>query len=144
MAVKFSMNSVLANRLRGHACCCLVIALLCGCNETEETTTVAGVVTYKQNPVAGGAISFFPRTGGRPINGILSDEGLYKIELPSGEYTVAVQPDSNLPEGFQEGDPLPPPDPNAVPPKYQHPKRSGLKLSVASQVEPQRADFQLP
>lgn len=135
------MSNAWSGSLRGLSCWWLIILLLSGCSETEETTTVTGLVSYKQQPVAGGAVSFFPRSGERPINGILTGEGRYEIQLPPGEYTVAVQSDANLPEGFKEGDPLPPPDPKAVPPKYQHPKRSGLKAEIESQSEPQSLDF---
>ncbi|MEQ8209134.1 MAG: hypothetical protein RH917_04815 [Lacipirellulaceae bacterium] len=125
------------------ACCCLIVANITGCSETVETTTVTGMVSYKERPVSGGAISFLPRTGGRPLNGILSDGGKYEIQLPAGDYSVVIQPDSNLPEGFKEGDPMPPPDPNAVPARYQHPKRSGLKATVGNQTEPMEANFDL-
>lgn len=114
-----------------------------GCAPQPETQHVSGHVSYKGNPVARGVVTFFPAAGGRPFAGITNNEGHYQIRLPAGDYSVAVQPSANLPKDFKEGDPLPPPDPSAVPAEYRHQKKSGLTARVLKQPGPQEINFDL-
>ncbi|QDS98260.1 carboxypeptidase regulatory-like domain-containing protein [Adhaeretor mobilis] len=138
------MNSATHDHYRHRWTLVLAIGVFTlGCAAEVETTQVSGQASYRDKPIAGGVVNFFPATGGRPIAGIVDDQGHYEANLPAGDYTVAVQSSSNLPEGFKEGDPLPPPDPYAVPVKYQLHKKSGLKASIAKQSEVQEVNFEL-
>lgn len=118
-------------------------SLALGCAPKDETTEITGHVSYKGKPVAGGVVNFYPQAGGRPIAGIIDDQGRFQTNLAGGDYAVSVQSSTNLPEGFKEGDPLPPPDPNAVPIKYSLQKKSGLKASISQQPAPQEINFDL-
>lgn len=144
MVVKLSMNSPRMFDLRRHGCWAVaLLALTLGCKAQVETTRVLGQVTYKDRPVAGGVVNFFPAAGGRPLAGVIDTEGHYQFDLPAGDYAVAVQSSPKYPVGFKEGDPLPPPDPHAVPTRYSLQKKSGLTATILKQEEPQTVDFAL-
>lgn len=114
-----------------------------GCAPQPETQHVSGYVSYKGNPVARGVITFFPTAGGRPLTGTTNDEGHYQVQLPAGDYAVAVQSSANLPKDYKEGDPPPLPDPDAVPAKYRHQKNSRLTAQVPKQPGPHEINFDL-
>jgi hypothetical protein len=121
----------------------LVVAALCsvpGCGESADTAPVTGTVTVEGEPLAGGLVSFFPSGGGRAINGTVDASGAYSVELPTGNYTVIAQASTQLPEGWQEGDPVPPPAVQ-VPLRYRQPTSSPWSLSVEG-TEPVEEDFQ--
>lgn len=137
MAVKWSMN-------RGRVSSwifVLVLASAWGCTTPDETTRVSGQVTVSGKVLPGGAVNFFPSDGGRPLAGAVDEDGTYQVELPAGQYTVVVQATVKLPEGFQEGDPLPP-QPVKVPNIYSQPKRSPLSVTVVP-GEPMVKNFEL-
>jgi len=74
-------------------------------------------------------VRFYPAGGGRPIVGTVDTEGNYRAKLPPDDYTVVIQASTNLPEGWREGDPIPPQQVQ-VPKVYSHRKRSPLSLTV--------------
>ena len=118
----------------------LIVAL--GCAKQDPTQQVSGKVTYKGTALDHGMLNFFP-SGSRPIGAAITPDGSYQVDLPPGEYKVIVNAPPKLPDGFKEGDPLPPPDPNALPLKYSRQQTSGLAASVKMQDEPLVIDFAL-
>jgi hypothetical protein len=115
--------------------------LMGGCGASGTTTLVSGRVTVSGQAMEGGIVSFFPGGGGRPQHTPLDASGAYQVVLPPGNYTVVIQASAQLPEGWKEGDRVPPPRvaPRAI---YSQPRRSPLKLTVAAD-EAQQQDFQL-
>ena len=111
-----------------------------GCRDTSGGVPVQGQVSYRGEPLPHGAITFFPATG-RPATAPISAEGDYAIELPPGEYVVIVNVSADLPPGFKEGDPLPPPK-IVLPPQYTTRARSTLTATVTE--DQPRIDFELP
>jgi hypothetical protein len=118
-----------------------VVLSAAGCGGSSETVSVSGQVSYQGEPVPGGAITFFPAAG-RPVIAAISDGGEYSAELrPHGEYVVVVNVGTDLPPGYQEGDPLPPPK-IVLPPMYTTRVKSDLRAVVA-EGSAQTIDFQL-
>lgn len=113
-----------------------------GCESKPATQLVEGNVTYSGKPLDHGMLSFLPSTG-KLVGAPIRPDGRYSIELAPGDYTVSVNAPPKLPEGFQEGDPLPPPDPNALPAKYNRKETSGLSVTVESGTGPQTFDVTL-
>jgi hypothetical protein len=111
-----------------------------GCGASSDTVSVSGNVSYRGEPLPGGAITFFPAAG-RPVTAPISDDGEYSAELPPGEYVVVVNVSTELPPGYQEGDPLPPPK-VVLPPEYTTRVRSTLKATVTADLD-EAVDFAL-
>jgi hypothetical protein len=126
----------------------LAIALLCGvgfftgCESKPATRLVEGAVTYSGKPVEHGMVSFQPSAGKLASTAILPG-GRYSVELIPGSYQVAVSAPPKLPEGFKEGDPLPPPDPNALPARFNRKETSGLSATIELGSGPQTIDFNM-
>jgi hypothetical protein len=113
---------------------------IAGCRESTNKISTAGSVTYNGEPLNNGAIAFYPVTG-RPTIVSLSADGHYTVDLDPGHYVVTVQSSTKLPEGFKEGDPVPPPK-HVLPPEYSVRARSKLSATIkANQTEP--VDFTL-
>lgn len=92
--------------------------------------------------MTGGAINFFPAQG-KPLGGGIREDGTYEFALPAGEYRVAINAPPPIPEGWEEGDPIPDTKP-PVPPHYARPDTSGLALTVSASDAAQTHDFELP
>ena len=111
-----------------------------GCGNSANTVTVRGHASYKGAAIPTGTVTFFPAAG-RQVVAPLSGEGEYTAELPPGEYVVAIMIGASLPEGYKEGDRLPPPK-IVLPDQYTARAKSTLKASVKpGQAEP--IDFDL-
>jgi hypothetical protein len=127
----------------GHA---VVLGLLLiptvGCGDSEFVQSVTGSVSYRGDSLTHGIVSFYP-PGGRPIGAPIQPDGTYQAKLPPGDYTVAINSPPKLPEGIREGDPMPPPDPNALPTRYAQPNQSGLRVTVSAEGRSQTEDFEL-
>lgn len=120
----------------------VVVLAVVGCGGSDAATCqVHGQVTYRGQPLSDAVISFFPASG-RPIGGPLDDEGRYRVELSPGDYRVVVNAPPILPEGWQEGDPLPSQQPR-IPPYYAERNRSGLTATVPSDTSRHELDFPL-
>ena len=118
----------------------LALSAISGCGEESDSVAVRGKVFYRGEPLSNAAITFFPNTG-RPVTAPLSQQGDYDTALPPGEYSVIVNVGTELPPGFKEGDPLPPPKID-LPPEYTTLARSTLRATVTpDQSEP--IDFAL-
>ena len=118
-----------------------LVAATVGCGGSTDTALVQGAVTHQGQAISYALIQFFPADGGRPTSVAADDRGAYQIRLHPGDYTVTVKKSTRLPEGWREGDPLPP-SVVEVPPLYTHRKRSPLRLSVVV-GEPIEHDWEL-
>lgn len=118
------------------------LILLAGCGEQDNLRTVQGDVAYRGQLLDHGLISFFPSSG-RPIGGPIGKDGRFVLELPPGDYRVAINSPPASMIGLQEGEPAPPPDPNAFPARYGRPNTSGLQRTVGADQDPQTLDFTL-
>jgi hypothetical protein len=61
----------------------------------------------------------------------LESDGTFRTLLPPGDYRVTVEPGLHLPEGWKEGEPLPPNQPE-VPALYQSAQTTTLRVEVES------------
>ncbi len=127
-----------AGKLLGYSL--LFLAMLAGCREDSGTVSVEGTVLYKGQPLASGAIAFYP-VSGRPVMAPLSEDGKYEAELAPGDYAVTVNAASGLPPNFKEGDPVPPPK-LVLPPEYSTRAKSTLTAKIGMDQD-QPVDFKL-
>jgi hypothetical protein len=109
------------------------VAAVVGCGDASNDVSVDGRVTFRNEPLALGSVTFFPTTG-RTMNVPLGDDGTYSTQLPPGEYVVTVNYSEPLPEGFQEGDPTPK-SKFVLPPEYTTRARSKLTATVSKDSE---------
>jgi hypothetical protein len=119
-----------ANSWRRLACCAALSLLVLGaggCKKPGNTAAVHGRIQYRGEPLANAGITFFPQKG-RPVTAT-APQGDYSTELTPGEYTVVVAVGYELPKGFKEGDPVPPPK-IVLPEEYTERTKSTLKASV--------------
>jgi hypothetical protein len=121
---------------RVHARVCLGAILAAavaavGCGESTNMVSVHGRVTYGDEAIPKGSVTFYP-TAGRPINTPLSADGSYKTALTPGEYVVCISAAAPPPPGYKEGDPLPPPK-IVLPPEYSTRATSKLTASVGGE-----------
>lgn len=123
-------------------CCLTAWGLSVGCDGQPAERAVAGTVTYAGKPLDHGMIMFQPSTG-RPTGAPLASDGSYSISLAPGNYSVYMNSPAKLPEGFKEGDPLPPADPTSLPGKYSRKETSGLTAKIDSGGGEQTLDFDL-
>lgn len=119
----------------------LMFVAALGCGDSTQQTPVEGDVSVAGVALPGGSIQFFPATGERPVSGVIAKNGSYQVGLAEGEYKVAIRASAQLPEGWKEGDPVPPPQ-VVAPARYAHPKRSPLSLVVGAGAD-QRFDCEL-
>ena len=98
-----------------------------GCTQSPATAPVRGHVSYRGEPLANAGITFFPAKG-RPVTAAVT-QGDYAIELAPDDYTVVVNVGSELPDGYKEGDPVPPPK-VVLPGEYSARAKSSLKARV--------------
>lgn len=111
-----------------------------GCGGSASTVKVQGHVSYRGEAMTNGTVTLFPANG-RPIVAPLSGEGDYSVDVAPGEYVVAIMIGATLPEGYKEGDPLPPPR-ITLPAEYTVRSKSKLKASVQpGQSEPINFDL---
>jgi hypothetical protein len=111
-----------------------------GCGKSTNAVTVQGHARYKGEAIPTGTVTFFPANG-RQVVAPLSGEGEYTAELPPGEYVVAIMIGASLPEGYKEGDRLPPPK-IVLPGQYTARAKSTLKATVTADQD-QPIDFDL-
>jgi len=109
-----------------------VLVCLVGCGKGAPTGDVSGKVTFKNNPVAEGTVSFMNPAGGTGGEGQLKD-GNYTLTapLPVGEYKVMVTPPivrkQDGGKGPEVGVELPAPD---IPKKFRTIGTTTLKATV--------------
>lgn len=103
-----------------------------GCGPAKkEPASVSGTVKYHGKPLATGSVNFISSATGSAGQGLLDENGNYKIDgLEAGsEYKVYLSPP--VPGQFAPGTKAPKePAKFDVLPKYQQPDSSGLKVSL--------------
>lgn len=125
------------------AFCMSIMLISCiGCDGSPATYTVSGSVSYQGKPVTGGLINFMP-TAGQPLGGRINEDGTYSYRLPAGEFKVRIDTPPPMPEGWEEGDPLPKPKPRQVPEKFGQYRSSGLTTTVDAGSSSQTINFDL-
>jgi hypothetical protein len=120
----------------------LLLAALVGCSGGHGTASVAGTVTYKNQPVDGAAVIFHPQDGApaaRPAQGRTDSAGHFSLttyfgpdDQPAGalpgEYKVTV---TKIDEPTGAFDPhKDPPPKNHLPAKYMTPQKSPLTATI--------------
>jgi hypothetical protein len=120
--------------------CVIVVVGASSCKKSSGAIPVHGRLAYRGEALKSARITFFPSTG-RPVTAGVA-QGEYETELPPGDYTVVINIGTELPAGFKEGDPLPPPPKIALPPQYSTRAQSALKATIKSGQD-QPIDFDL-
>jgi hypothetical protein len=122
---------------------CVVLVIVAtgasGCKKASGTVPIHGHASYRGEPLKRAVLTFFP-TKGRPES-ISISQGEYASELTPGEYTVTIIVPTELPRGFKEGDPTPPPAVE-LPDEYASRAKSTLKATVKAGND-QSIDFDL-
>jgi hypothetical protein len=114
-----------------------------GCSGAVDSSNLSGKVTYRAQPLADGSMTFYPLKG-RPTSVGIDSIGQYEIDLPPGDYRVAIQaPGSVIPPGWKEGDPPPPPPSLILPPEYSQRSKTTLSVAIAEGGGSQNKDFEL-
>jgi hypothetical protein len=123
---------------------CLLFLLLVndvsGCKKPSGAVQVHGRATYRGEALKSARVTFFPNTG-RQVSTVITDAD-YSTELSPGDYTVVINVGSDLPPGYKEGDPLPPPPKIVLPPQYSTRAQSTVKATV-TEGRDQQIDFEL-
>lgn len=139
---------------------CILCLAAIGCSQGVDLAPVRGTVTFEEQPITCGTISFYPEEGGRPATGEIGSDGTYTLSTfrPGdgaivGEYKVAIEAkkvDSNMPVPKSLKEEIA----NAgteqiqssitwlVPEKYSAVASSGLTASVSGGSN--QIDFDLP
>jgi hypothetical protein len=119
------------NNLRSAALLGLILAAMCtaGCGKSSGKVSIHGHVSYRGAPLESAALTFLP-VKGRAESATVSN-GEYSVELMPGDYTAVVSIGVNLPTGYKEGDPIPPPK-IVLPETYTSQAKSSLKATVAA------------
>ena len=124
----------------GSTALALVVIGAAGCGGSSPRVPIHGHLSYRGEAINSGTLTFFPASG-RPISTILSSDGEYTSRLPPGEYRVTITVGVDVPAGWEEGDPLPPPK-FVLPAQYTTRAKTSLKLTVAEN-QPGPIDFVL-
>src|SRR5207302_362988 len=127
----------------------LLVAAGCG----RSTGTVSGKVTFKNQPLKGGTVTFTPKDGPGFVIAQIQPDGSYTAEnVPVGETAVTVETETvaprKMPKGVintkgiknAEGEAVETPysyersgdNYVKIPPGYSNPSKSGLQLTVTS------------
>jgi hypothetical protein len=131
----------------------LLVVVLGGCGKNgPNTAPVTGTVKLDGKPVAGAAVLFSPKAGGRPASGVTDETGSFALTTLEprdgallGEHTVVVTLVKS--KGPSKGDPSsqglsgamdasPAAVQWIVPAKYANPQTSGLTANVQPGMEP--------
>jgi hypothetical protein len=132
-----SLHGLLSSPRRVLAVAVCVAAV--GCGKTSDGVAVQGRVNFQGKAFPGGVITFFPASG-RPVQAIVDSDGTYHVGLQPCEYRVTLTLSVDLPSGWKEGAPLPPP-PITLPAKYTKRVETPLTASVTAENKSQTIDF---
>lgn len=93
---------------RGAACLGLIVLLLAGTGCGPRTGFVTGRVTYRQQPLTQGTVTFFCDDG-QIVFGLINKDGIYTIpNVPEGRVRGTVATHPPVPPGFSIHQQLPP------------------------------------
>ena len=85
---------MISRRLVAPALLLTTVVVLSGCDSTARRYGASGSVTYKDQPVKSGLISFVPKGSTAPAGGAAITDGTYEVPsnpgLPPGEYEVII------------------------------------------------------
>jgi hypothetical protein len=115
---------------------------LCGCGPEEKATgTVIGKVSYSGEPVHSGTLNLISKTGAASMVKI-TDDGSFQFDAPVevGEYTAYLLPP--VPEPHAPGAKVAPPKKFNIPPKFQDPATSNVKVEVKAGENTLTVSFQ--
>ncbi|MCA9061110.1 MAG: hypothetical protein KDA85_21505 [Planctomycetaceae bacterium] len=104
----------------------------CGPAETvREFVEVSGTVTFQQQPVEEGNVSFEDAESGLSGTAPLESGGNFDVELVAGNYRVWIEPPIIVTDSGPESEPGEDyKDVANIPEKYRNPETSGLTLTV--------------
>ncbi|MFO0956565.1 MAG: hypothetical protein U0800_03750 [Isosphaeraceae bacterium] len=111
--------------------------ILPGCGSGPEMGRVTGKVTYKDQPVTKGTVTFVPvdPSKGRNATGSIMSDGTYTLQTENpndgalvGDYLVSVTSREDELLDYIPKKPVPPK--RLTPEKYESPAGSGLKFTV--------------
>lgn len=117
----------------------LLLPIGCG-KRGPDVFGVSGQVTYKDNAITSGSVTFAPKGGGDLIVVAISDDGGYQLQAPVGTYEVGVASMAEIAEGregFEQQSVKP-----TLPGEYSYPSRSGVVVTVVEK-ELNQIDIQL-
>lgn len=117
------------------------LALVAGCGG-EAVTAVEGQVTYEDQPLTHGVITFY-RPEAKPISGSIMPDGNYEVGLPPGEYAVTVKSPPTALTGLKEGEAGSVPPQAGIPTFYGRRTSSGLSAQVPEGEATTQIDFDL-
>lgn len=130
---------LMMNPVRWQLLAALVVACCVGCGSKQpKTYPVTGLVTYKNQPVAGAQVMFTSDTG-RAADATTDAEGKFSLSsfgsgdgAQAGDYRVTI---SKM-ETAAATDPNNPyaPAKNLLPPRYANPSETPLKETVAEKA----------
>lgn len=129
--------------------CCIIGALVAGCNQSGDLTPVVGSVTLDGKPLTTGSVSFHPDTSKNNnapqiAVGMLDDKGTYKLVSANKEgaapgwYKVTI----TAQEPADPKNPYAPPK-HLINPKFSDPQTSGIAVQVAKNPAPGVYDFKV-
>jgi hypothetical protein len=104
---------------------------IAGCGGSAKPQgTVTGQVKYQGNPLTAGEVNLMQKETGTGATASLDKTGRFKLASPilTGSYNVSFTPP--VPKQLPPGSPLEAPPPFPIPPKYQDPVQSDLKVEV--------------
>jgi hypothetical protein len=119
----------------------VLMTFVVGCGQASSGVSLAGNVSLQGQPIANGAVMFFPPHG-RAIVTTTNATGDYAVKLEPGQYDVTVNTSVQLPAGWKEGDPVPP-QKTVLPTIYTTRVKTPLQATVAASGA-QSIDFDLP
>lgn len=128
----------------------LLLAGLVGCGSRHRSGTVSGTLTYRGKPVSDAALLLYPSDGSRgdPLTIPVDHDGEFSIlDLPPGEYTIAVQgaegqpkevtlssfPPEKRAEIKAKLDEMVYPSTPPFPKKYKNPRTSDFQCTITGQ-----------
>ncbi|PHR96383.1 MAG: hypothetical protein COA78_28825 [Blastopirellula sp.] len=109
------------------------LATMFGCQQEDNLLIATGAVTFEGAAVTKGNVVFEDTSTGYSDTAELDAQGNYSIELPIGEYNVAVEPPLAEVKGDDTDDDFDYIKVDNIPEKYRNTYESILKVSVSAE-----------
>jgi len=113
---------------RRHLAVAVFLLVCAGCGGGPAEYEVTGTVTYKDNLIPTGSVTYAPQGGGQLIVTAIAEDGTYKLQAPIGTYEVGIAAIGEVAEGregFEQRTPQP-----LLPGRFSYPSRSGVVVTV--------------